>query len=106
MWRLIESCHSVLELNPFLLHLKVKLTELCNNASSVLSGGHIFDDTDVTLHDIDVIYSSLFEETSDIEFDVLTQQALEVIFHEFLIILERHVLTSYQEESIGIHHLL
>ena len=89
LWRLIDSCHSVLELNPFLLRLKVKLTELCSNASSVLPGGHIFDDTDVKLHDNDNIYSDLFEGTGDIEFDVLTQQAVEVIFHAFLIILER-----------------
>ena len=31
LWRLIESYHSVLELNPFLLCLKVNLTELCSN---------------------------------------------------------------------------
>ena len=54
----------------------------------MLTGGHIFDDTDVKLHDNDNIYSDLFEETGDNEFDVLTQQAVEVIFHAFLIILE------------------
>ena len=39
----------------------------------------------------------MFEETGDIEFDVLTQQALEVIFHSFLIILERQCAVKLPE---------
>ena len=77
----------MLALNPYLLRLKIKLSTLCKDASSLFTGGVIFDESH-TLHKDDM-YECLFAETNDVEFDILTQQALEVIFHAFLIILER-----------------
>ncbi|XP_065647261.1 uncharacterized protein LOC136077007 isoform X2 [Hydra vulgaris] len=88
MWRIIESLDSILFLNPYLLRLKVRLSSLCIDASSLLfANGKIFEDTNL-LHQ-DVVYTKLFECTQNDEFDSLTVQSLEIIFHSILVILER-----------------
>ncbi|XP_065679984.1 uncharacterized protein LOC136094302 [Hydra vulgaris] len=88
MWRIIESLDSILFLNPYLLRLKVRLSSLCIDASSLLfANGKIFEDTNL-LHQ-DVVYTKLFECTQNDEFDSLTVQSLEIIFHAILVILER-----------------
>ena len=88
MWRLIIlETDNILSLNPYLFRLKIKLSALCNDASSIFNGGIVFNPADVDHHE-DILWEKLFEETTD-EFDVLTQQALEVILHAILIIIER-----------------
>ena len=75
-----------------MFHLKLKLSDFCKDSSSILSGEiNIFGDDDevIDLHHRDELYVKLFEDSGDCEFEVLTQQALEVIFHAILIILER-----------------
>ena len=86
LWRLIENTENILFLNPYLFRLKMKLSEFCNDASSLLLGSTIFNELDIQHHQ-DVIWESLFKEKTE-EFYVLTQQALEVILHAVLIILE------------------
>ena len=66
----------------------MKLTSLCIDGSSLFSGETVFSNNYVENHR-DFLWKKLFEETTDEEFDVLTQQALEVILHAVLIILER-----------------
>lgn len=88
LWRIIESFKSILELNPFLLRLKIKLSNLCKDASSLLSGENIFDMDNAVIHD-DEVFKKLFEDTKNDDFDVLTQQCLEVICHALVLILER-----------------
>ena len=86
LWRLIESIANVLSLNPYLFRLKMKLTSLCVDASSLFSGETVFSNNDVE-HHRDFLWEKLFEETTDEGFDVLTQQAFKVILHAVLIIL-------------------
>ena len=77
LWRLVENCKSILELNPYLLRLKIKLSEFCKDASSLLTPyGRIFDDQPPIEYHEDDIYIKLFEDSNNIEFDILTQQAL------------------------------
>ena len=87
LWRVIEKTKSILEMNPVLFKLKMKLSDFCKDASPVMSGSHVFDEFGGEVHDNEV-YQKLFEQTNE-EFDIMTQQALEVIFHALLIILER-----------------
>ena len=82
-----ENTENILSLNPYLFRLKMKLSEFCNDASSLLLGSTIFNERDIQ-HNQDVLWESLFKEKTE-EFDVLTQQALEVILHAASIILER-----------------
>ena len=89
LWRIIEDRKNILEINPFLFRLKLKLSDLCKDASPIFSDNHnLFNSNEIVLHR-DELYEKLFENTNDTEFDVLTQQALEIIFHALLIILER-----------------
>jgi E1A/CREB-binding protein len=91
LWRLIEENKNILSMNKFLFRLKMKLSDLCKDASSMLNQTPVFDPRDVKIHK-DKLYEKLFEETGNIEFDVLVQQSLEIISHAFLIILERQAI--------------
>ena len=86
LWRLIEEKKNILELNPYLFRLKLKLDELGKNASPLLDQVPIFPD--LAIHK-DGLYDKLFDEINDAESCVLTQQALEVILMGILVILER-----------------
>ncbi|XP_047128216.1 uncharacterized protein LOC124808971 [Hydra vulgaris] len=78
-------------MNKFLFCLKMKLSDLCKDASPMLNQTSVFDPREVKIHK-DKLYEKLFEETGNIEFDVLVQQSLEIISHAFLIILERQAI--------------
>ena len=88
LWRLIETRKNILEMKPFLFRLKLKLCDLCKDASPIFEEQCPVFDNEVEMHKDELFYK-LFEETGDTEFDVLTQQCLEVVFHAILIILER-----------------
>ena len=63
LWRLIETKKSILLLNPYLLHLKIRLTDLCKDASSVLRDKKVFRLDDIEIHN-DEVYDSLFKEVN------------------------------------------
>ena len=86
LWRLIEEKKNILELNPNLFRLKLKLDELCKKASPLLDQVSIFPD--LAIHK-DCLYEKLFDEINDAESCVLTQHALEAILMGILVILER-----------------
>ncbi|XP_065670647.1 uncharacterized protein LOC136089042 [Hydra vulgaris] len=76
-------------MNPFLLTLKMKLSDLGKNASSIMiSKTPIFSLNNVNIHK-DILYDKLFEETNDTDLNILTQQTLEEICHSLLVVLER-----------------
>ena len=87
-WRLIEKKGSILDLNPFLLQMKNKLEVWGTDASPLLEGVPLFDENDVELHK-DNIWDALFSPCDDVEFNMLTQQALEMCMHSILLVLER-----------------
>ena len=89
LWRLIEEKHSCM--NKYLFCLKIKLSDLCKDTSPMLNQIPVFDPRDVKIHK-DNFYDKLFEDTGNIEFDILVQQLLEIISHAFLIILERQAI--------------
>ncbi|XP_065646071.1 uncharacterized protein LOC136076670 [Hydra vulgaris] len=91
LWRLIEEKKNILSMNKYLFRLKMKLSDLCKDASPMLNATPVFDPRDVEIHK-DKLYEKLFEDTGNIEFDVLVQQSLEIISHTFLIILERQAI--------------
>ena len=62
LWRLIEAKNSILELNSYIFHLKLRLSDLCKDSSSLLHGQKVFTLPDVVVHDNDEVYQSLFEE--------------------------------------------
>ncbi|XP_062619841.1 uncharacterized protein LOC134281392 [Saccostrea cucullata] len=86
LWKLIESVENVLALNPYLLILRDKLSELCGDASPLLKGEPIFPDVAIKR---DQIYESLFSETDDPVIETYSQMALELALGGMLLILER-----------------
>ena len=100
LWRIIELKPTVLDLNRVLLRLKLDLSSLCEDE---FKGFRIFGDAEVEFHE-DRVFAKLFADVNE-DFDIMTQQALEVIFHAFLIILERNMLINYQEVNIGYHQI-
>lgn len=87
-WKLIESVENVLSLNPYLLILKDKISELCRDTSPLLRGETIFPDIPINN---DQIYVSLFSETDDPVIETYTQMALELALGGMLLILKRQV---------------
>lgn len=67
--------------------MKVKLSDYCRDASPAFEGVAVNSNFENEIHD-DCVYKKLLKETSE-EFDIMAQQSLKVIFHSFLIILER-----------------
>jgi len=90
LWRIIENVENILAVTPYLITLRDKLDVLRKNALPVLQGSQLFDEGDelIKIHRDD-LYTQLFVDTGDNEFEVLTCQALEVIFHAVLVIVER-----------------
>lgn len=86
LWRLIESKKSILDLIVHLFHLKIKIDELGKDASPLLNQQLILPE--LPIH-TDCLYEKLFEDNDDVDFDVMTQQALEIILLGILVILEK-----------------
>ena len=64
LWRIIELQKCILEKNPLLLTLKMKLSELCKNESSIMIlKTPTFSPSNVNIHK-DILYNKLFEETN------------------------------------------
>ena len=108
LWRVIENVENILAVTPYLLTLRNKLDELQKNALPVLQGSQLFDEADelIEIHR-DELYNKLFVDGEDDEFEVLTCQALEVIFHAILVIVERQAVDhlpggKYHRSSLSI----
>ena len=56
-------------MNPVLFKIKMKLSDYCKDASSVMAGGQILTDCDADIHS-DKVYDKLFDEVND-DFDVI-----------------------------------
>ena len=86
-FRIVGEIDSILELNPHLHQLQISLQCYCQDASPLLEGENTFD-LNVAPIDKSIVYDSLFE-VDDQEFQILTQQALELICSALLLCLER-----------------
>ena len=87
-WRVVNLASNILELNTSLLQMKQSFESWCDDASPLLDGEPLFPESEVPIHK-DAIYNAIFEATGDANFDALTQQALEMLMHGLLLILER-----------------
>ena len=63
-WRILEAPGSILDLNPYLLQMKLSLEEWCKDASGLLEGDKLF--RDVEIHDDD-IYAELMKQNRSTE---------------------------------------
>ena len=86
-FRLVGDTDSVLDLNPHLHTLQEALQTLSLDASSLMKGQAVFD-TNVVPIQADEMFDKLLQEKHE-EFDVLTQQALELLCSAILLTLER-----------------
>lgn len=73
-------------MNPHLLILKDKLSELCCDASPLLRGETIFHSMPINNDQINI---SLFSKTDEPVIETYTQMALELALRGMLLILER-----------------
>ncbi|XP_077869048.1 uncharacterized protein LOC144360010 [Saccoglossus kowalevskii] len=87
-WRITEKVEGILGMNKHLLQMKMMLERWSKDAAPVLDGELMFSEDDAEVHR-DHLYEKLFAETSDAELDSMTIQALELIMHALLLILER-----------------
>ena len=85
-WRVFNAADSILDLNSTLLTMKQSFESWCDDASLLMEGEPLFQETQVHK---DEIYDALFKTTGDAKFDSLTQQALEMLMHGLLLILEK-----------------
>ncbi|MES9880650.1 MAG: hypothetical protein ABW185_07190 [Sedimenticola sp.] len=85
LWRLIEKTGSILDLNPVLHHLQVKLEEFSKDSSPLLAGIEVFPD--MVIHK-DEVFTSLFQSRDAVD-ETYTQMALELVAGGMLLILER-----------------
>ena len=86
-FRVAENASSVQDLNPFLKRMQAKFQEWSQDASPLLKGETLFDEAAVPIHR-DEVYDSLFA-GQEVQVEVLTQEVLELIFHSWIILLER-----------------
>ena len=87
-YRLLSEVDNILELNPHLEKMRSCFEKWADDSSSLLFNQEIiFDDNIAEVHRDDLFFC-LFD-SDDIELNILTQQALEIIFHTFVILLER-----------------
>ena len=104
-WRIVENVNNILVINPYLLQLKYKLTDLCADATPVFNGIEVFSkgklDYDGDLVNEDELYDKLFEDSGDDELDVMAIQALENVFHAILMVVERQAVDHLPG---GIHY--
>ncbi|KAJ8375537.1 hypothetical protein SKAU_G00061170 [Synaphobranchus kaupii] len=88
-WRLIsQQGNNILSLNHHLLNMKIHFERWSQDASSLLEGEALFSEDIVEVHK-DKLYEELFRESGDDEFQIMTQEALELIMTAMLILLER-----------------
>jgi hypothetical protein len=81
LWRILEKATSVLDVNDHLLQLKLSCERFGKDASLLLEAEPVFVG-DVALHK-DELYDALFKPT-DVTFDSLTQEALEMMLTSML----------------------
>lgn len=88
-WRLLNTAgFNILSLNEHLLTMRIQLERWSKDASSLLEGEPLFPEEIAEQHK-DELYEELFRESADEEFQVMTQQALELVMSSMLILLER-----------------
>ena len=87
-WRIVNQADNILDLNTPLLKMKQSFERWREDTSPLMDGEPLFEENDVPVHK-DAIYDALFEATEDTDFDSLTQQALEMLMHGRILILER-----------------
>ena len=76
LFRLVEEEGHIFALNNVWLQLKLILYQCSQNASVLMEGDCLLPGGRLTT---DVIYDDLFRDTGDVEFDVLTQECLEMM---------------------------
>ena len=76
LFRLVEEEGHIFALNNVWLQLKLTLDQCSQNASVLMEGDCLLPGGRLTK---DVVYDELFRDTGDIEFDVLTQECLEMM---------------------------
>ena len=86
-FRLVGKLEHMLDLNPYLLQLQQSLQAFSQDAMSLLNGKSAFDENDVEI-DRGVVYFKLLKNEDD-EFQILTQQILELLCVVILIVLEK-----------------
>lgn len=86
-WRLLNNM-DILGLNEHLLTMKIQFNRWSQDASSILEGESLFNEELVQMH-VDDQYEELFRDSSDEDFQIMTQQALELMMASMLIVLER-----------------
>ena len=86
-FRLAGKLEHMLDLNPYLLQLQQSLQAFCQDAMPLLNGKSAFDENDVEI-DRDVVYFELLKNEDD-EFQILTEQILELLCSVILIVLEK-----------------
>ena len=86
-FRLVGKLEHMLDLNPYLLQLQQSLQAFSQDAMPLLNGKSAFDENDVEI-DRDVVYFELLKYEDD-EFQILTQQILELLCSVILIVLEK-----------------
>ena len=69
------------------------LAILCKNTLKVFEEFRFFGDTVAEFHE-DQVFAKLFTDINE-DFDSMTQQALEIIFHVFLMILETQCVDQF-----------
>ncbi|XP_066298380.1 uncharacterized protein [Branchiostoma lanceolatum] len=87
-FRILGMEKKVLSMNQHLHQMQIGLERWSRDASTLLAGEPLFNETVVARHK-DALFDSLFAATGDEDLDVLTQQALEVVCSALLILLER-----------------
>lgn len=88
-WRLLNTPgFNILSLNQHLLNMRIQMERWSRDASSLLDGEPLFPEDIAELHK-DQLYEELFRDSGDEEFQVMTQQALELVMASMLILLER-----------------
>ncbi|KAJ8353653.1 hypothetical protein SKAU_G00212200 [Synaphobranchus kaupii] len=88
-WRLLNTPETnILSLNQHLLTMRIQLQRWSKHASSLLEGEPLFS-PDIAEQHQDILFEELFRESADEEFQVLTQQALELVMSAMQILLER-----------------
>ena len=87
-FKLVGETTSILDMNPHLHQLQLSLEKLCKNAEPLLEGDPIFNES-IALVSKDHIYNELFKVPDDQEFQIMTQQMLELLCAAILLVVER-----------------
>ena len=87
-FRLVGDTEHILEMNPHLHQLQLSLQRFSKSATDLLSGEGAFSEDIVQIHK-DEMLEKLSDPNIDEEFQVLTQQILELLCVVLLIVLEK-----------------